>query len=301
MSALAEYQSTELTQPSINGYGRMIEMAVQTGDLDKVERMMELQERWEQQQAKKAYDHAISRFKSNAPTLIKNKRAHNSAYADLAQVVAKATPILSEYGLSSGWKTQTEPTTKTVSVTCNLCHIDGHYESVTMSEMYDESGNKNRIQAMASAVSYLERYTFMAITGLAARGMDDDGNDASQKPQQTISPLQSYMLSGDALGVFLYSRTLDEIQNDQEKINRWTDELRAPEGFKGAVKDNWQAMHDAGLQLYDCIIQAAIDEEPGMLHECFEGALKGTKAMLKTTLSPEQWNTIVTLMKQVQA
>jgi hypothetical protein len=39
----------------------------------------------------------------------------------------------------------------------------------------DDSGGKNKIQAIASAKSYLERYTLLAITGLATKDMDDDG------------------------------------------------------------------------------------------------------------------------------
>jgi len=40
------------------------------------------------------------------------------------------------------------------------------------------SGNKNPIQAIASTVSYLERYTLLAITGLTTKDMDDDGKNA---------------------------------------------------------------------------------------------------------------------------
>ena len=42
----------------------------------------------------------------------------------------------------------------------------------------DTSGGKNNIQAMGSAVSYLERYTLLAITGLSTKEMDDDGRGA---------------------------------------------------------------------------------------------------------------------------
>jgi hypothetical protein len=40
----------------------------------------------------------------------------------------------------------------------------------------DAGGAKNAIQARASTISYLERYTLKAICGVAEGGEDDDGN-----------------------------------------------------------------------------------------------------------------------------
>jgi hypothetical protein len=53
---------------------QMLQMAVAQGaDLDKLERLMGLQERWEANQAKKAYATAMAAFKANPPQLLKNK------------------------------------------------------------------------------------------------------------------------------------------------------------------------------------------------------------------------------------
>ena len=63
-----------------------------------------------------------------------------------------------------------------ISVTCTLTHSMGHSESVTMPPVApDNSGKKNSIQQVASAITYLQRYSLLAITGLAAKDQDDDG------------------------------------------------------------------------------------------------------------------------------
>ena len=62
-----------------------------------------------------------------------------------------------------------------MSVTCTLTHEQGHSESVTLSAPFDTSGSKNAIQAIGSTITYLERYTLLAITGLSASDMEDDG------------------------------------------------------------------------------------------------------------------------------
>ena len=62
-------------------------------------------------------------------------------------------------------------------MSCCVTHILGHTECTTLSELPDESGSKNSIQAIGSTVSYLQRYTLFSILGLASKEMDNDGNN----------------------------------------------------------------------------------------------------------------------------
>lgn len=158
----------------------LLQMAVQQGaDLDKLERLMALQERWEATEARKAYDRAFSEFKAEAVRILKNRQVNDGplrgkAYAELFAVVNAVTPALSLHGLSSSWKiTRDEP--QWIEVTCTLKHVGGHSESVSMGGPPDAGGAKNAIMARASTVTYLERYTLKAITGLSEQDDDDDG------------------------------------------------------------------------------------------------------------------------------
>ena len=45
-------------------------------------------------------------------------------------------------------------------------------------------GRRMASNRVGSAITYLERYTLMAITGLAAADMDDDGQAAGQRPPE---------------------------------------------------------------------------------------------------------------------
>jgi hypothetical protein len=64
----------------------------------------------------------------------------------------------------------------------------GHSESTSLTAAPDTSGSKNSIQAVGSTITYLERYTLLALTGLAAQGQDDDGQ-AMEAPEY-ITPDQ---------------------------------------------------------------------------------------------------------------
>ena len=45
-------------------------------DLDRLERLMRLQQEWEANEARKAYVAAIAQFKKNPPTIFKEKRVN---------------------------------------------------------------------------------------------------------------------------------------------------------------------------------------------------------------------------------
>lgn len=158
----------------------LLRLAVEQGaDLDRLERLMALQERWEANEAKKAYNEAFNAFKAEAVRIIKNRTVQQGPlaggkYAELFAVVNAITPALSAHGLGASWKL-TKDDKDWIEVTCTIKHALGHSESVSMGGPPDTGGAKNAIQARASTVTYLERYTLKAITGLSEQADDDDG------------------------------------------------------------------------------------------------------------------------------
>ena len=167
-------------QEKDNSPAAMIRMAVSGGaDLDKLEKLLTLQERFEQNEARKAYHQAMADFKANPPKIEKDKKVAylNVKYnhATLANVTEKINTALSKCGLSASWTTH--QTDKLISVTCKITHFKGHSEETTLSAAPDETGSKNLIQAVGSTITYLERYTLLALTGLATYDMDNDAKN----------------------------------------------------------------------------------------------------------------------------
>ena len=158
---------------------RLLEMAVsQNADIDKLEKLMAMQERWEANEARKAYAKAISEFRNDCPQIARTRDGHNNKYAGLSETLEKIQPVLSAHGLSHSWRT--EQTDNRIRVTCSVSHFDGHTESTSLAAAPDNSGSKQAIQAIGSTVAYLERYTLYAILGLSSREMDNDGEAVSQ-------------------------------------------------------------------------------------------------------------------------
>ena len=182
---LIEQPEREIVTPAatVATPAMLLQIAVERGQpLDYVERLMQLQERYEANEARKAYNVAFSAFKSEAVVLLKNKRVTDGplkgkGYAELHAVVNAVTPALSRHGLSASWKL-TKDERDWIEVTCTVKHIAGHSESVSMGGPPDAGGAKNKIMERASTVSYLERYTLKAILGLSEQDDDTDGGAA---------------------------------------------------------------------------------------------------------------------------
>jgi len=182
--------ATSLAVPQQSPAGMMMAALDRGASLDQIERMMDLQERFERREAEKAYNVAFAAFKAEAVRVLKGRRVTDGplkgkSYAELHDVVDAVTPALSANGLSASWKvSKDEP--QWLEVTCTLRHTSGHSESVSMGGPPDAGGAKNAMMARASTKTYLERYTLKAICGVAEVGDDDDGNGGKK---QVIDPV----------------------------------------------------------------------------------------------------------------
>jgi ERF superfamily len=170
----------------------LLQIAVQQGaTVDKLAQLLELQERWQASQARRAYNAAMAKFKQKPPKIIKNKQIKSGNteydYATLDHVTAAITETLSAVGISHRWRVSQSTE---IAVTCVLTHEMGHSEETTLKAIPDTSGSKNSIQAIGSTVTYLERYTLLAAMGMAAAGMDNDGRTVDEEQKPKISEAQ---------------------------------------------------------------------------------------------------------------
>lgn len=168
----------------------MLSAAMARGtDMAQLEKLLELQERWEGNNAKRAFNSAFAAFKAEAVTIIKGTTIKDGPlkgkkHATLHDVIVATTPKLSAHGLAISWRL-TRDEKDWMEVTCTLRHSAGHSESVYMGAAPDTGPGRNAIQARGSSKSYLERYTATAILGLAAADQDDDGAGGDKEPRIT--------------------------------------------------------------------------------------------------------------------
>lgn len=234
--------AVESAAPANSPMGMMMAALQQGANLEQIEKMMDLQERWSKGEAKKAYDAAFAAFKAEGVTILKGRKVtdgplRGKSYAELHDVVNAVTAALSKHGLSSSWKL-TRDEKDWLEVTCYLRHTGGHEESVSMGGPPDTGGAKNAIQARASAKTYLERYTLKAILGLSEQEDDTDGRAPPAGAEERDRWISEVAKAG----------TLDEInaiwRNGCAAIQA-TNDLSAFAAFKKAVADKRKFLNEA--------------------------------------------------------
>lgn len=178
-----------------NTASQLLELAInKNADIDKLEKLLALQERWDADRARKSFYEAMAQFQSNLPVIKKQKQAAFSTksgqvtynYASLDDIAEQIKPLLSRYGLSYRFEQRFDDAR--CKVICIVSHKDGHSVTCEMIGLPDNSGSKNDIQKIASTITYLRRYTLTGALGITAADDDIDGrlpesNNNDQQPQ----------------------------------------------------------------------------------------------------------------------
>jgi len=225
-------------------YLDLLQMAIkQDAGLEKIEKFMDLQERHERNEARKAYVAAMAAFKQNPPDIFKDsqvsyKKKDGSlteyTHASLGNVTNTISAGLGKHNLSAAWKT--DQADNQIKITCTVTHAAGHSESTTLFAPPDSSGGKNTIQSIASTVSYLERYTLLAITGLATVDMDNDGQKEPEFiTSEQVDKLKKMSVECDA-DTTMFLEYLKVEKFTEIPANKYNVAVKALEAKKAGVK-----------------------------------------------------------------
>ena len=117
-----------------------------------------------------------------------NKTGRNKAfgagfmYSTIDDILNACTPELSKNGIVV--MQFPEFVDSRLAITTRICHKSGQWIENTLSVKPD----KDTAQSVGSAITYLKRYSLVAILGLACGEEDDDGNAASGTPEPKTYP-----------------------------------------------------------------------------------------------------------------
>lgn len=159
---------------------RLLALAIEhNADVDKLGKLMDLEERWRATRAKEAFFEALSRFQATVASIPRGKEVKNRdgsvryKYAPLDVVIATIRPTLLECGLS--YRFETEPVEDGLRVLCFITHRQGHCESTSVVIPGVAGHGTNSAQDAGSAISYGKRYSLTNGLGLQPEDDDDAG------------------------------------------------------------------------------------------------------------------------------
>lgn len=188
----------------------LLEAAIAKGvDPDTLEKLMDLQERWEDGQAKRAFESAMARFQADCPTIKKNKQADRYTYSDLPYILGVIRPILSRHGLSVRFS-NSDKDAGWVTATCIVSHEMGHREESQFFAPVDERMKVNETQKMGSANSYCKRYALANALNLV---FSDDADDDDGYAAGTALITDEQAADINAL--------IEEVAADPARFFRW--------------------------------------------------------------------------------
>ena len=154
-------------------------------DPDTLEKFMDLQERYEANEARKAFADAMAKAQAKMqPIVAKAENDHTSSYyAKLGTIAKQITPVYGRYGLSVSFGMGKAEKEGELRTTARVLHKAGHYEDHHIDLPPDDvgsGGNKNKtaIHARISSNTYGKRAILMGIFNLSILSEDDDGNAA---------------------------------------------------------------------------------------------------------------------------
>ena len=158
----------------------LLALAVEgNADVDRLSKLMDLQERWQAQQARCAYFESLAAFQSQLPPIEKTKAVKNKdgseryRYAPLDSIIRQVKDLLKQHGFS--YRFHSEPVEDGLMISCSAHHSLGHVETSTIKIPTLTGFGTNAAQDEGSAHTYGKRYSFCDCFGIAASDTDDDG------------------------------------------------------------------------------------------------------------------------------
>lgn len=159
---------------------QLIEKALERGlDPSQLEKLFNLQERYEKARAAEAFAAALQRFQAECPTITKNRtvKDRNGApmyrFASFDDIMATVGPVLNRCGITIDF--DSEQTEGMLRVTVRL-RVGSHHEDKRFSCPIPADMRVNDSQKYGAALSYAKRYALCAALAIVVTDQDTDAS-----------------------------------------------------------------------------------------------------------------------------
>lgn len=193
-----------------------------------IEKMLELQIKHEENEAKKAYYEAVAIFKENPPKIKKDRynKQFESWYVSLGNLLETVSTPLGLVGLSVSFPTPKQEE-DSLTVECKLSHRLGYSETTSMTGPILEGAigkvsgksSRNPLQDIKTTFTYLRSATCEAVLGIAGTdaSLDSDGNSSEEIKyisKNQIEKIEGLLIEKESdVSMFLSWMKVENIEN----------------------------------------------------------------------------------------
>lgn len=210
-------------------------MTMPNFELEKLERLLEMQKQIMAKNAEMAFNSALVRLSADLPRIVRSRsvaydidknnkqlgKKEAFKYAAYEDVDAALRPLLAREGFHPSFDMQPrQGDGGGAIITCTLLHVDGHSMKASVVVALDTSGGKSNIQAMGSTISYGQRYCLKMLLNIVTVGEDDDGAGAEKKSitEEQVKQLNNLLLETKSDRIkflaFVGAATVEEITTE---------------------------------------------------------------------------------------
>lgn len=186
----------------------LLQAAVERGlDGDQLSKLMDLQERYEANQARKAYAAAMHAAQEEMPLVVRDAQNSQtrSKYARLEQVQKTAGPVYQRHGFSLSYGQGDCPIDGWKRTIVDVRHEAGHCERYVLDLPLDgysakgtPIGAMNPVQASISTTSYAQRRLLCMVFNLVIADEDDDGQGSSVVSHEQAETIRKWLTRTDS-------------------------------------------------------------------------------------------------------
>jgi hypothetical protein len=162
-------------------------------DVAKFEALLRMQREIEQDQARRAFNHAMAQVEQEIGPIVRDRLnpAVNRKYATLEAIMAVARPVYSAHGFAVRFGCDKPPKEGWMRITCTVSHAGGYSEQNYLDAPVDvQQGARARtpVQAVGSTISYLRRYLLQMSWNIVLADDEDDDDGEALRPAAVARP-----------------------------------------------------------------------------------------------------------------
>lgn len=186
--------------------------------VEALERLVALQERVMERDARTAFVEALAAFRADCPPILKTREnsqfdvtrngvRQKARYAPLEDIDRIARPVAAKHGLTWTWDTKIDG--PLMHIACRVMHVMGHSETTNVSMPWESKAGSSPQQKYGSAQTYGMRYSLVAALGITTADEDTDGAGGGEVEKVS---------DGEAADLVAL---MDEVGADRGKFLRW--------------------------------------------------------------------------------
>ena len=236
-------------------------------DVEKLERVIALQERARSEASRVAFFAALSPLQASLPKIRKRGKickkggGLRNRYSKMGDdILPVIKPLMAAAGFAIRWRTEffSDEGKRMIRVVGILTYALGWSEESVFEAPPDTHDSRNHVQSLGSTISYGHRYTMVDLLNLEMADdvdvHDDDGQGATGRPPASAPPKRA-----QAADVLVSTAQLGRLYTIADNSKRSKGDIKA----WLAVAYNLKSSKDIKLTDYDGIIAAI--ESPGPL------------------------------------